>query len=124
MNSLALLTDLYQLTMACGYWKAGKADQQAAFHLAFRKSPFRGGFTIACGLGAAIEYLQNFHFEQSDIEYLATVKGRDRQPIFESAFLDYLQNLRFTCDVDAIPEGTVVFPHEPLLRVQGSILQG
>jgi nicotinate phosphoribosyltransferase len=121
--SLALLTDLYELTMACAYWKSGTAEREAAFHLAFRKPPFNGGFTVACGLAAAIEYLNRWRFSEDDLDYLAGIPGRDKQPIFARAFLDYLHKLRFTCDVDAVPEGTVVFPHEPLLRVQGPMLQ-
>jgi nicotinate phosphoribosyltransferase len=121
--NLALLTDLYQLTMACAYWKSGTANQEAAFHLCFRSAPFNGGFTMACGLAPAIDYLQTFRFEDSDLAYLATIQGQDRQPIFGSDFLKYLAELRLDCDVDAVPEGTVVFPHEPLMRVQGPILQ-
>src|SRR5437867_2883837 len=121
--SLALLTDLYELSMACAYWKSGTADKEAAFHLSFRKSPFQSGFTIACGLSAAIDYVRDFHFEDSDLAYLATVPGIDKQSLFNKDFLDYLRQLHFTCDLDAVPEGTVVFPHEPLLRVQGPILQ-
>src|SRR5215472_15932409 len=123
-SSLALLTDLYQLTMACAYWKSGTAEKEAAFHLSFRAAPFQGGFTVACGLAQVIDFIRNFHFEPSDLTYLATIVGRDRQPLFDRQFLEHLGKLRFTCDVDAVPEGTVVFPHEPLLRVQGPILQG
>jgi nicotinate phosphoribosyltransferase len=123
-TSLALLTDLYQLTMACAYWKSGTTDKEAAFHLTFRNAPFDGGFTIASGLETAIEWIKNFHFSDSDLAYLATIPGRDKQPLFGKDFLDYLSKLRFTCDVDAVPEGTVVFPHEPLIRVQGPLLQG
>src|SRR6266478_9441518 len=122
-TSLSLLTDLYQLTMACAYWKSGTADKVAAFHLSFRKPPFDSGFTIACGLSAAIEFRRNYRCEPSDLAYLATIAGRDNQPLFEDSFLNYLGKLRFTCDGDAMPEGTVVLPHEPLLRVQGPILQ-
>lgn len=119
----ALLTDLYELTMACAYWKSGAIDKQAVFHLSFRKAPFQSGFTIACGLSALIEYLQAFHFEDSDIAYLRTLVGQDKKPLFGDPFLDYLRRLRFECDVDAVPEGTAVFPQEPLVRVQGPILQ-
>ena len=119
----ALLTDLYELTMACGYWKAGIADREAAFHLSFRQAPFDSGYTIACGLAAVIEYLQGFGFKAGDLSYLATVCGQDRKPLFSAEFLEYLGHLRLACDVDAVPEGTVVFPHEPLLRVQGPILE-
>lgn len=123
-HSLALLTDLYQLTMAYGYWKTGTADKEAVFHLTFRNHPFGGGFTVACGLEYVIDYLENFRFAPDDLGYLATLTGNDGGALFEKAFLDFLADLRFNCDVDAIPEGTIVFPHEPLVRVRGSILQG
>ncbi len=122
-QSLSLLTDLYQLTMAYGYWKLGRASQEAVFHVTFRKHPFAGGYTVACGLHAAVEYLRNFSFDASDLDYLATLDGNDGKPLFDRGFLDYLGEMRFTCDVDAIPEGTAVFPHEPLLRIKGPILQ-
>jgi nicotinate phosphoribosyltransferase len=119
----ALLTDLYQLTMAYGYWKAGRADDEAAFHLFFRKAPFRGGYTVACGLAPVIDFIEGFRFRSDDVEYLATLTGNDGAPLFEAAFLEYLAGLRLAVSVHGVPEGTVVFPHEPLLRVQGSILQ-
>ncbi len=122
-SSLALLTDLYQLTMAYGYWKAGKGEQESVFHLFFRKAPFQGGFTVACGLEMAVDLLENFRLDESDIQYLSTLKGNDGKPLFEHKFLDYLSQMEFTCDIDAIPEGTVVFPHEPLIRVKGPIIQ-
>lgn len=121
--SMALLTDLYQLTMAYGYWKSGRADQKAVFNLFFRKNPFEGGFTVACGLEYVVDYLSNFRFSNDDLSYLAEVKGNNGKPLFEKAFLDYLSELRFTCDIEAVPEGTLVFPHEPMVRVTGSILQ-
>ena len=119
----ALLTDLYQLTMAYGYWKTAKAEQEAVFHLFFRKNAFDGGFTLASGLEDCLRFLLNFHFEDSDLEYLAGQNGNDDKPLFDRAFLKYLGELRLTLDVDAVPEGTVVFPQEPLLRVRGPILQ-
>ncbi|HYG34830.1 MAG TPA: nicotinate phosphoribosyltransferase [Clostridia bacterium] len=121
--SLALLTDLYQLTMACAYWKSGTMDKEAVFYAAFRKPPFGSGFTIAAGLEDAIAYLRSFRFASEDLEYLATIPGKDQKPLFDGAFLNYLGRLEFACDVDAVPEGTVVFAHEPLIRVQGPILQ-
>jgi nicotinate phosphoribosyltransferase len=123
-SASALLTDLYQLTMAYGYWKSGRADQEAVFHLFFRKNPFDGGFTLAAGLADAVAYLRGFRFEEDDLRYLASLKGRDGKPLFDAPFLEHLRDLRFSCDVKAVPEGTVVFPQEPLLRVQGPILQG
>ncbi len=120
--SLALLTDFYELTMACGYWKTGIHDRQAAFHLLFRENPFRGGFTVACGLQTAVEYLEQLRFDEADLAYLAELRGADRKRIFEPAFLDFLRDMRFACDVDAVPEGTVVFPYEPLVRVVGPLV--
>jgi len=123
-TSLALLVDLYELTMAYGYWKAGLDRRQAVFHHVFRRNPFGGGFTVACGLETLVEYLQRFRFTGEDLEYLAQLKGNDGRPIFSAEFLDHLGGLRFACDIDAVPEGTVVFPHEPLVRVRGPLLQG
>lgn len=121
--SLALLTDLYQLTMAQGYWKSGRAEQEAVFQLVFRRHPFQGGFTIAAGLAYLVDYISHARFEADDLAYLAGLRGADDRPLFDPAFLDYLSALAFTCDVDAVVEGEVVFPHEPLLRVTGPILQ-
>ncbi|MCA9664163.1 MAG: nicotinate phosphoribosyltransferase [Myxococcales bacterium] len=121
--SLTLLTDLYQLTMAYGYWKSGLADHEAVFNLFFRKNPFAGGYTIACGLADAVEILGGFGFDDGDLAYLAELRGSDDEPLFEHAFLDHLQQMRFSCSVDAVAEGTAVFPHEPLMRVQGPLLQ-
>jgi nicotinate phosphoribosyltransferase len=118
-----LLTDLYQLTMAYGYWKNHVHEREAVFHLFFRKNPFNSGFSVACGLADVIEYIETFQFDQDELAYLATLTGNDGQPLFEAGFLDYLKQLKFTCDIDAIPEGTLVFPHEPLVRVRGPIIQ-
>jgi nicotinate phosphoribosyltransferase len=120
--SLALSTDLYQLTMAQAYRHSGRADEEAVFHLFFRKNPFGGGFTVACGLARALDFLAGFHFAAEDIAYLERLTGNDGRPLFERAFLRELAELRLRCDVDAVPEGTVVFPYEPLVRVRGPIL--
>lgn len=122
-HSLSVLTDLYELTMANGYWKSGKDREESVFHLYFRNNPFLGGYTIACGLEYLIDFLSNFRFDESDISYLSTLKGNDGENLFGAEFLKYLAELRLECDVDAVPEGTVVFPQEPLLRIQGPILQ-
>lgn len=119
----ALLTDLYQLTMAYSYWKSGKADQEAVFELFFRKPPFQCGFTVAAGLAPAIDFLGAFCFTEDDVAYLGAQQGNDGQPLFDEPFLSYLKTLRLTCDVNAIPEGTLVFPQEPLLQIRGPILQ-
>lgn len=122
-TSLALLTDLYQLTMSQGYWKSGRSEREAVFHLFFRSNPFQGGYTIAAGLEYVLDYLKHFRFTAEDIEYLSELKGNDGEPLFATEFLTYLSELKFSCDLDAVPEGTVVFPHEPLVRVKGPILQ-
>jgi nicotinate phosphoribosyltransferase len=122
-GSLALVTDLYQLTMACGYWKGGDADREAVFHLTFRRAPFGGGYAIAAGLAPAIAFLQRLRFDDGDRAYLATLRDNEGKPLFPQGFLDYLRDLRFSCTVDAIPEGSLVFAHEPLVRVTGPIAQ-
>lgn len=121
--SLALLTDLYQLTMAYGYWKAGLVDHHACFHLFFRTNPFEGGYTLAAGLPDALDYIDHLRFGEDDLAYLAELTSGDGAPLFEPGFLAYLGDLRLEVDVDAVPEGTVVFPNEPLVRVSGPILQ-
>ncbi|HEX9604390.1 MAG TPA: nicotinate phosphoribosyltransferase [Myxococcales bacterium] len=121
--SLALLTDLYQLTMAYAYWKSGMEPLEAAFHVSFRRNPFGGGFTVACGLEYAIDLIESLRFEEEDLAYLAEVRGSDGEKLFDPAFLDHLGSLRLACDVDAVPEGTLVFPLEPMVRVTGPILQ-
>lgn len=122
-RSSALLTDLYQLTMAYGYWRAGVAEREAAFHLFFRKNPFRGGYALACGLAQAIAHLRDFRFSDGDLQYLATLMGNDDDRLFSDGFLEYLRTMRFECDVVAVPEGTVVFAHEPLIRMVGPMIQ-
>lgn len=118
-----LLTDFYQLTMAYGYWKLNMHEQQACFHLNFRKHPFKSNYALNCGLSTVVDFLMNWRFHQDDLDYLATLKHANGEPLFAQGFLDYLSQLNFSCDVDAIPEGTVVFANEPLLRIQGPLLQ-
>lgn len=119
----ALLTDLYQLTMAYGYWRTGAHRKEAVFHVFFRKAPFQSGYTLAAGLADAIAWLRELRFTADDTAYLATLTGNDGTPLFDAEFLAYLREFRFTCDVDAVPEGTAVFPNEPLLRIQGPMLE-
>ncbi|SDD46160.1 nicotinate phosphoribosyltransferase [Algoriphagus faecimaris] len=122
-GSLTLLTDFYQLTMAYAYWKSGKGEQEAIFNLFFRKHPFQGGFTLTAGLDYVIDYLDNFKFKKEDLQYLGEMKAKDGSAVFEEGFLDYLDNLQFSCDIEAIEEGTVVFPNMPLIRVKGPLIQ-
>ncbi len=118
-----LLTDLYQLTMAAGYLDAGKADREAVFHLFFRRNPFAGGYALACGLDQVLELLAGFRYAPEDLDYLASLTGNDGRPLFRPEFLAYLDKLELAIDVDAVPEGTAVFPHQPLLRVRGPLAQ-
>jgi nicotinate phosphoribosyltransferase len=121
-NFTALTTDLYEVTMACGYWKAGVSDYEAAFHVAFRDNPFGGEFTVACGLSDVVDLIRDFRFQEHELAYLASQRGNDGHELFSSNFIDYLRGLRLSCDIDAVPEGTIVFPHEPLIRVSGPIV--
>jgi nicotinate phosphoribosyltransferase len=119
----ALLTDLYQLTMALGYWRAGRAEQEVAFHLYFRTAPFGGGYAVACGIEPALAYLEGLRFHDADLAYLGTLRGADGRPLFPDDFLVALGALGLGLDVDAVAEGTVVFAQEPLVRVRGPLLQ-
>jgi nicotinate phosphoribosyltransferase len=119
----ATMTDLYELTMAAGYWKLGRTQDQAIFTLSFRQAPFGGGFTIAAGLEAVVAFVERYRYTPDELAHLEGLLGNDDRPLFDREFLDYLANLRLTLDIDAVPEGTVVFPHEPLVRVSGSLLQ-
>jgi nicotinate phosphoribosyltransferase len=119
---LALFTDLYQLTMAQVYWFEGMADWEAAFHYFYRTPPRAGGYSIACGLEPLVDYLSNLAFDSGDIDYLSQIPGADGKPVFQAEFLEALASLEFKCDVDAVPEGTVVFPNEPIVRVKGPLM--
>jgi len=109
--------------MSYGYFKEQTHHHEAIFHLFFRKNPFAGNYAIACGLGPIIDILQNFTFSQVDIEYLKSLTGNDQRQLFSADFLKYLEKLEFTCDLDAVVEGTPLFPHEPILRIRGPIIQ-
>ena len=115
--NLTLLADFYELTMANGYWEHGIAEQIAYYDLFFRKVPDQGGFAIMAGLEQAIDYMKNLKFTEKDIAYLRS------KNCFNEAFLEYLQNFKFECDVWAVPEGTPIFPNEPILTVRGSAIQ-
>lgn len=122
-DSLATLTDLYQLTMAYAYWKNNMHEREACFHLFFRKNPFKGNYAIMAGTEYVSSFLENFRFRPDDCAYLATLTGPNGAPLFERSFLNYLTDLKFSCTVDAVKEGSLVFANEPLIRVRGPILQ-
>ena len=115
--NLTMLVDFYELTMAHGYFENGMEDQIAYFDMFFRRVPDEGGFAIMAGLEQLIEYLKHLEFTDEDIEYL-----RSKQ-LFSEGFLTYLKNFKFACDIYAIPEGTPIFPNEPILTVRGPIIQ-
>ena len=112
-----MLCDYYELTMGNGYFRKGMGEQKVYFDLFFRKVPDGGGFAIAAGLEQVVEYIQNLHFDDEDMEYL---RGRN---MFDEGFLEYLRNFRFTGDIYAVPEGTPVFPREPLITVRADAIQ-
>ena len=114
--NLSLMTDLYELTMMQGYFKNGKKEK-VVFDAFYRKNPCDGGYAICCGLEQVIDYIKNLRFSTEDIAYLRSLK------IFDEDFLEYLANFRFSGDIYAIPEGTVVFPREPLLKVIAPIME-
>lgn len=116
-NNYTLLTDFYEFTMANGFFNKGYRDRIAYFDMFFRKIPDGGGFAIMAGVEQLIEYLKGLSFSAEDIEYLRS-KG-----IFSEEFLEYLRDFKFTCDVWAIPEGTPIFPHEPIVVVRGPVVQ-
>lgn len=116
-RNLTLLCDFYELTMANGYFLCGKKDTVAYFDVFFRDVPDGGGFAIAAGLGEIIEYIQNLRFSDEDIEYLRA------QNIFDERFLEYLRDFKFTGDIYAVPEGTPIFPREPVITVKAPVMQ-
>lgn len=123
-GSGSLLTDLYQLTMAQGYFHSGLAHREAIFHMFFRRTPFGGGYALTAGLEPFVRWLrEDFHFDEQALAYLSSLQAKEGRPLFQREFLDYLAGLRLTCDLDAVPEGTVVFPHEPLVRVRGPLVE-
>lgn len=119
----SLLTDLYQVTMAQGYWSSGKLDEEACFHMYFRDYPFKGGYAVACGMAQIAELVDSFSFSEEDVAYLRTLQAPGGGAMFDEAFLGYLADFRLSCDIDAVREGTIVFPHEPVVRVTGPIMQ-
>lgn len=126
MNSnddYALLTDLYQITMAQGYWACGKLEEEGCFHIFFREPPFKGGYAIASGMDHIAEVVENFSFSDKSIEYLSSIDAPGGGKLFNPEFLEYLRTLELAVDIDAVREGTVVFPNDPIVRVTGPIVQ-
>ncbi len=116
MINLSLMTELYELTMANGFLKNGKADEIAYFDLFFRKVPDNGGFAVFAGLSQIVEYIKNIKFTEDDLQYLSD-NG------FSQDFIDYLRDFEFKCDIWSVPEGTPIFPNEPVVKVRGPVVQ-
>lgn len=116
-EGLALLTDYYQLTMMGGYWKTRRDDLQACFNYTFRELPPDNGFAITAGLEQLLDLVEGLRFTEQDLAYLAGLGA------FDTGFLEYLRDFRPTCTIEAVPEGTVVFPHEPILQVEGPLIE-
>lgn len=116
-NEMSLLTDFYELTMMQGYQSTGITNKIVVFDLFYRKNPSGNGFAICVGLEQAIDYIKNLSFSKEDIEYLKSLNT------FNEDFIKYLENFKFSGDIYAIPEGTVVFPHEPLMRIKAPIME-
>lgn len=116
-ENLTMLTDFYEITMANGYFEADMAEDIAVFDMFFRRIPDQGGFAILAGIEQMVDYLDNLKFTEDDIEYLRS------KEMFSEEFLEYLANFKFECDVWSVPEGTPVFPGEPLVTVRGPMIQ-
>ncbi|MBQ7106444.1 MAG: nicotinate phosphoribosyltransferase [Clostridia bacterium] len=116
-KDLSMLMDLYEMTMANGIWNSDMRDTITYFDMFFRRVPDEGGFAIMAGLEQLIEYFNNLHFDDDDIEYLESLN------LFSADFLEYLRNFKFECDVWAVPEGTPIFPMEPIVTVRGPAMQ-
>ncbi|MDO4710986.1 MAG: nicotinate phosphoribosyltransferase [Peptostreptococcaceae bacterium] len=114
---LTMMTDLYQLTMANGYFLKGYKEEKMIFDLFFRKNPSNGGYTIISGIDQVIDYIEDLSFGDDDIEYLRSLD------LFDEGFLDYLKEFKFTGDIYAVEEGTILFPNEPILRVKANSIE-
>ncbi|QUH19203.1 nicotinate phosphoribosyltransferase [Alkaliphilus sp. B6464] len=117
MRNLTLLTDLYQLTMMNGYFKNGVDKNTVVFDLFFRKNPCQNSYTIIAGIEQVIDYIENINFDEEDLTYLKSLN------LFDDEFIDYLRNFKFTGTIYSVEEGSVMFPHEPILRVKAPVIQ-
>lgn len=122
-RNMTLLTDLYEITMAQSYWSQGKIDTDACFYSFYRDNPFGGGYGVFCGANQIAELVDGFGFTDDDIEYLASLQSPGKTPLFDPAFLAWLRGIELSVDICTVPEGSPVFPREPLVRVTGPLLQ-
>ena len=123
MTNSPLLTDLYQLTMGQAYWHHDRHQQEAVFHLFFRRAPFGETAALVAGIQPALDYLSSLDFTKEDLAYLATLNGNDGQPLLQKGYLDTLAHLDWNLTVKALPEGSLALPNLPILQVRGPILQ-
>ncbi|MGL5692707.1 MAG: nicotinate phosphoribosyltransferase [Peptostreptococcaceae bacterium] len=117
MRNLTLLTDLYQLTMLNGYFEKNVHEDVVVFDMFFRKNACKSGYTIVCGIEQLVEYINNIHFSNDDLEYLKSLN------LFSDKFLEFLRNFKFTGDIYAVEEGTIMFPNEPIITVKAPLYQ-
>jgi nicotinate phosphoribosyltransferase len=124
-ESLPLAADQYQLTMGQGYWQSGMAEHETVFTYGFRDHPFDGGYAVCAGVAYIayfVHYMREHGFSRDNLQFLQGLTGNDGKPLFQPAYLDFLRHLSWEVQVDAVPEGTIVFPREPAVRVQGPII--
>ena len=121
-TDVCLNTDLYELTMAQGFWESGLVGAEACFNAFFRDSPFGGGYAVACGMGQLAELVENFVYTDEDIEYLSGLEAPGGGPMFKPEFLEYLRNHHLDLTIDAIPEGEIAFSREPMVRIMGPVI--
>ncbi|OFK24115.1 nicotinate phosphoribosyltransferase [Olsenella sp. HMSC062G07] len=121
-HDVALNTDLYELTMAQGFWESGMLDVHGCFTVFFRDNPFGGGYAVACGMGQIADLVHNFVFDEASIAYLASLEAPSGGPLFKRGFLDYLRDFHLRVSVWSVAEGELAFPREPLVRVEGPII--
>ena len=121
-TDVSLNTDLYELTMAQGFWESGLTDTRACFTVFFRDNPFSGGYAVACGTGQIPALVENFRYTEEDVAYLAGVRAPGGGAMFKPEFLEWLRAFSMDVDVWAVPEGEVVFPREPIVRVEGPMI--
>ena len=122
-TDISMLTDLYELTMAQGLWESGMLEEQGCFTAFYRDHPFGSAFAVMCGSSELPDLVENMRFTAEDVAYLASLEAPAGGRLFKPGFLSFLADFRMHVDIDAVPEGELVFPREPMVRVTGSVLE-